>query len=161
MSRLWGSRNRALLSGQLGEQRRGLFQIRRVESFRETTVDRREQLMHRHGAPLVTQQTAEVQRYAHLPKLCVLSLCDIYRLAKARFGRGAIPSVMQQRAAQSVDLDVKLPLSDRFHHLLGFGQSLPSRSQLVRFAERVREQTRDNMAEIFWSPWLLCHSLPA
>jgi hypothetical protein len=47
---------------------------------------------------------------------------------------------MQQRATQSVDLDVKLPLLDRFHRLLGFGQSLPRRSHLVRFAERVCKQ---------------------
>jgi hypothetical protein len=139
MSRHWGGKNRALCSGQLGEQRLGLFQSRRVESFREPTVDWREQLTHRH-APLVRQQTAEVQRCAHLPKLWVLSLCDIDRLTKARFGRGAITSVMQQRAAQSVDLDVKLPLWDRFHDLLGFGQSLPRRSQPVRFAERVCKQ---------------------
>jgi hypothetical protein len=131
-----------LCSGQLGEQGLGLFQIRYVESSREPTVNRREQLTHRHDAPLVTQQTAEVQRCAHLPKLCVPSVCDIDGLAKARFGRGAITSVTQQRAAQSVALEVKLPLLDRFHHLPGFGQSLPRRSQLVRFAERVCNYAR-------------------
>jgi hypothetical protein len=55
---------------------------------------------------------------------------------------------MQQRAAQSVDIDVKLPLLDRVHHLLGFGQSLPRRSQLVRFAERVCKQR-----ETMWSKY--------
>ena len=85
-------------SCQLIEQRPGILQVRRIETFGEPIVDRIEQITAFRAFALVTPEPGEADRCPQLQELCALPLGNSDRLAIMLLCRGLIAGGIQQIA---------------------------------------------------------------
>src|SRR5215472_15748384 len=97
-------------SRQLVEQRLGILQDRRVETFGEPAVDWREQITGFGAFALVTPKAAKAGVGAQLEKLCTLPLRYRERLMVTLLGRGKIACSIQQIASQPMQISFVTPL---------------------------------------------------
>jgi hypothetical protein len=102
------------VSRQFVEWRLAIFEDRRVETFGEPAVDRREKITGFGALTLIAPESGKAGGGAKLEKLCALPLRNDERLMVALFGRGSIAGGAQEIASYPMQLCLVAPLIGGF-----------------------------------------------
>jgi hypothetical protein len=120
-------------SRQLLQQRLRLLQIKRVEPFREPSVDRSEQFTSFLRLPLVSPETRKAYCGAEFPGLGLLLASYCARTTKTCFGIGCSAQGERDFTGHAFDFGFAPPFPSTFDEGYCFGDTTPSPTAIVIF----------------------------